>query len=166
MIDQERNEVKEWATVNQGIKMDKVFSLCPQDYDALDKFLPNAVTNGNLVLFLCAGWCGTCISFKDTVSEVQAIFPHVMFVWLDIEDDSAVVGDVDIVNFPTLAVFRHGVPVHYGVSLPHQGVVKRLLNALLNNPVRQVDLPQEVADLPEKILQWLSSNPQETIRKN
>lgn len=135
--------------------MDKVLSLCPEDYDVLSQHFANAALNGNLVLFLCAGWCGTCVSFKEVANELQSMFPQALFVWLDIEDDSAVVGDVDIANFPTLAIFRQAVPVHYGVSLPHQGVVKRLLSALLNNPIRRVDPPQEVAELPEKIMQWL-----------
>lgn len=140
--------------------MDKVFHLTSETRQELGQILPQTLKSGNLVLLLCAGWCGTCASFEDVANDLQARFPEALFIWLDIEDDSVVAGDVDISNFPTLTVFRSGVPVHYGVSLPHQGVVKRLLTAVLNNPIRAVDAPDEVLELPQKLLEWLDSDPQ------
>lgn len=137
--------------------MDKVFHLTPVSRQQLSPILPDVIKSGNLVLLLCASWCGTCSSFSDAADELKAGFPDTLFIWLDIEDDSVVAGDVDITNFPTLAIFRQGVPVHYGVSLPHQGVVKRLLTAVLNNPIRAVDAPEEVIALPQKLLNWLDS---------
>jgi len=75
--------------------------------------------------------------------------PDALFVWLDIEDDSSLAGDVEVDDFPTLAVFRGAVPVHYGVSLPQEQVVARLLAALDRGTPRAVDVPRPVAELPQ-----------------
>jgi thioredoxin reductase (NADPH) len=50
-----------------------------------------------------------------------------MFVWLDIEDDSDICGDVDVENFPTLAIFHGDQLLHFGVSLPQEGNMARLI---------------------------------------
>jgi len=115
----------------------------------------DAYTQGDLVIVLCAAWCGTCKGFEETTEALAQSFPDALFMWLDIEDDAGVAGDIDVLNFPTFAVFRQGVVVHYGVSLPHQGVVKRLLAALFSNPIREEDVPEEVLELPEKIQKYL-----------
>ena len=71
------------------------------------------------------------------------------FVWLDIEDDSAVAGDIEVENFPSLAVFRGAVPVFFGVSEPQHGVIERLLLALVNAPAQTV--PAEVVNLYQRL---------------
>jgi thioredoxin reductase (NADPH) len=101
-----------------------------------------------LVVGLCAAWCGTCREFRVVFERLAELWPDVAFVWLDIEDDSAIAGDIDVENFPTLAVFHHGLPVHFGVSEPSEGVVTRLVNALLTGPSRPASVPREVALLP------------------
>jgi thioredoxin reductase (NADPH) len=52
------------------------------------------------------------------------------FVWLDIEDDSELCGDIDVENFPTLAIYRGDTLLHFGVSLPQEGTVARLVDAM------------------------------------
>ena len=71
-----------------------------------------------LVVGLCAAWCGTCADFSAAFDRLAASRPDAAFVWLDIEDDADVVGDVDVENFPTLAIYERGRPVHFGTSLP------------------------------------------------
>jgi len=103
-----------------------------------------------LVVSLCAAWCDTCAQFRATYERIAAARPGIAFVWLDIEDDSAVCGDVDVENFPTLAIFRGAAPVHYGVSLPHEGTVARLVDALAEHPAAPpgAPAPPAVAALP------------------
>ena len=74
------------------------------------------------------------------------------FVWLDIEDDAAIAGDIDVENFPTLAVYRGNVPVHFGVALPHETTVGRLLDALAVSKGVQRNVPLAVAHLPGEFL--------------
>ena len=76
-----------------------------------------------VVVSFCAAWCDTCGEFRAAYERIAAARPDMRFVWLDIEDDSAVAGDINVENFPTLAVYR-------GVSLPQEGTVARLIDAL------------------------------------
>jgi len=103
-----------------------------------------------VVVSLCAAWCDTCAQFRATYERIAAARPGIAFVWLDIEDDSAVCGDVDVENFPTLAIFRGATPVHYGVSLPHEGTVARLVDALTERSTAPAGAPAPpaVAALP------------------
>ncbi len=98
-----------------------------------------------LVVGLCAAWCGTCREFADTFAALAKRHPERTFVWLDIEDDSAIAGDIDVENFPSLAVFRHKSLVFFGVSEPQEGVVARLLDALKDAPATTA--PDPVLDL-------------------
>jgi len=101
-----------------------------------------------LVVCLCAAWCQTCGEFRDTFDELAKAHPGAGFVWLDVEDDSALVGDIEIENFPTLAVFRGGRPLFYGVTMPQEGVVARTLASLGRDDRVAVEVPEEIAGLP------------------
>ncbi|MGA2549349.1 MAG: thioredoxin family protein [Burkholderiaceae bacterium] len=124
--------------------MSRLLTTSPADASLLARRLGET----RLVIALCAAWCGTCKEFQAVFARIAQKRPDAVFVWLDIEDDSALAGDVDVEDFPTLAVFRDGVPVHFGVSLPQEGVVTRLLSALLEANVPPASVPKEVAELP------------------
>ena len=74
--------------------------------------------------------------------------PAMLFVWLDIEDDHALAGQIDVENFPTLAIYRGDKLLHFGVSLPQQGVVARLIDELATRDEEVADAPPAVRDLP------------------
>ena len=61
-----------------------------------------------LVACLCAQWCGVCRDYAPVMSRTLATLgaPAVHPVWIDIEDDDEVVGDLDVQNFPTLLMLR------------------------------------------------------------
>lgn len=101
-----------------------------------------------VVLALCADWCGTCRDFHPMLERLARTRPEIVFAWADIEDDAEWVGDIDVESFPTLAVFRAGQPLHFGVSQPQEGVVARLLNALAARPAAAAGaVPEAVAAL-------------------
>src|SRR5271163_2030467 len=93
--------------------------------------LGRGLNRGLLVIGLCADWCDTCRDFRPAFGRIASLHPEATFIWLDIEDDSAIAGDVDVENFPTLAVFRDDAPMFFGPTLPQEGVVERLVGALL-----------------------------------
>ena len=68
-------------------------------------------------------------------------------MWLDIEDDADICGDVDIENFPTLAIWRTDTLVFYGVSLPQEGSVARLIDALADEAPPASEEPLAVREL-------------------
>jgi thioredoxin reductase (NADPH) len=111
-----------------------------------------------IVVGLCAAWCGTCREFEETFARLRQSHPQILFVWLDIEDDSALAGDIDVENFPSLAVYRRGKPVFYGVTEPQHGLVERLIMALSDAPEQIV--PEEVANLYQQLLDRRSGSQQ------
>lgn len=105
-----------------------------------------------LVVGFCAAWCNTCAEFRAAFDALADGRPDASFVWLDIEDDADVAGDIDIENFPTIAVYHGDRPLHFGVSLPQRGVVARVLEAL-DASSRTIEADDAVADLPRRLRQ-------------
>lgn len=110
-----------------------------------------------IVIGLCAAWCHTCGEFLPSFERLAEARPDAVFVWLDIEDDSTIVGDVDVENFPSL-VFRGDVPVFFGPTLPQEGVVERLLGALALGAPAAVPVPEAVRSLPAALARLADPN--------
>lgn len=104
-----------------------------------------------LVVCLCAAWCYLCNDFRATLAGLARAHGDVEFVWVDIEDDSELVGDVDIENFPTLAVFRGSTPLFFGVSLPQAAVISRILRSLGDSNAPVAAVPAQIAALPRAL---------------
>ena len=70
-----------------------------------------------VVACLCAAWCDTCRAYRSGFDALAARHPDKHFIWIDIEDESDIVGDIDVENFPTLLIQRGDrfftVPVDY-----------------------------------------------------
>jgi thioredoxin 1 len=99
-------------------------------------------TNGALVLAelaggrpvvacLCAAWCDTCSSYRTVFETLAQRHPQQCFVWIDIEDRSDIVGELDIDSFPTILIQRDDLVAFFGAILPDPGVLQRLLQAQL-----------------------------------
>jgi len=131
--------------------MPAVFTPSPTTAAALHARLGSPI----LVIGLCAAWCDTCREFESSFERLAQTHSQMTFIWLDIEDDSTLAGDIDIENFPTLAVFKEGQPVYFGTTLPQEGVVQRLLLALEENSPQTVAVPAEVAQLPNALLRYV-----------
>ncbi|SDG37631.1 MULTISPECIES: thioredoxin family protein [unclassified Duganella] len=82
-----------------------------------------------IVACLCAAWCGTCATYRATFDELAARHPDKFFLWIDIEDQADVVGDLDVENFPTLLIQHHELVAFFGTMLPDAGVAHRLLQS-------------------------------------
>ncbi len=90
-----------------------------------------------LVACLCAQWCRTCDAYRDTLLHVRdALQPThpgspMRFLWVDIEDESELVGDLDIEDFPTLLLARGDQVLFFGPLLPHAQTLDRLVRGAL-----------------------------------
>ncbi|UOD28333.1 thioredoxin family protein [Massilia violaceinigra] len=82
-----------------------------------------------IVACLCAAWCGTCASYRAAFDDLAARHPDKHFVWIDIEDQAEVVGDLDVDNFPTLLIQRHDMVTFFGTMLPDPALAERLIQA-------------------------------------
>lgn len=85
---------------------------------------------GRWVFGLCADWCGVCKDWRAVFDAAAASHPQDRFVWIDIEDEDELVGDVDIATFPTLMVAGGDRVLFYGPILPSQDLLTRLLASL------------------------------------
>jgi thiol-disulfide isomerase/thioredoxin len=83
-----------------------------------------------LVTCLCAAWCRTCDGYRASFDAVARDFPGWRFVWIDIEDESALVDDYDVNTFPSLLV-GHGLTLCFaGPVTPQPQTLARLLASL------------------------------------
>ena len=82
-----------------------------------------------IVACLCAQWCGTCTTYRATFEELAARHPDKLFVWVDIEDQAEVVGELDIENFPTLLIQQNDNVAFFGTVLPDGGLAHRMVQA-------------------------------------
>jgi thiol-disulfide isomerase/thioredoxin len=85
------------------------------------------------VFCLCAAWCRNCDDYRPTFDAAAAEWAgRGRFHWIDIEDDEALVGEIDVADFPTLLVAADGRPVFLGPLTPQPAVLSRLLRSALD----------------------------------
>ncbi|HEY8099388.1 MAG TPA: thioredoxin family protein [Burkholderiaceae bacterium] len=82
-----------------------------------------------VVACLCAAWCDACRNYRTSFDAWAADHPDKYFIWIDIEDQADVVGDIDVENFPTLLIQRGDIVAFFGTVLPDVKVANRLLTA-------------------------------------
>ena len=63
-------------------------------------------------------------------------FPDARFLWIDIEDDAALVDGVDVETFPTLLIAAGGEPRFFGPLAPHAETLVALVRAHAGEDVR------------------------------
>ena len=88
---------------------------------------PDALT---WVVCLCAQWCGVCRDFRSVVESMALRYPDVRFVWLDIEDQAELVGELDVETFPTLLIADAQGTRFFGAVPPQAQNLSRLLDSL------------------------------------
>ncbi len=96
-----------------------------------------------LIASLCAAWCNTCEAYQATFKTLSEQHPALPFVWIDIEDNADLVGDLDIENFPTLLIQNQNTICFLGTVLPDINVAARIIRTHLiqtkisrsNNPL-------------------------------
>lgn len=85
--------------------------------------------DGWVIACLCAAWCDTCCGYRSGFDELAARHPDQRFVWIDIEDQADIVGDIDVENFPTLLIQRGDTVAFFGTVLPDARLAERLVQA-------------------------------------
>ena len=93
---------------------------------------------GLLVACLCAEWCDTCGAYRTGFEAMRQEFPLHRFIWIDIEDQSDLVNNLEVENFPTLLVANGEQLLFAGTMLPHIEHLRRLLQTLNTQPEAQL----------------------------
>ncbi len=99
---------------------------------------------------LCAAWCDTCAEFRSALASRRP-GRKCSSSGSTIEDDADLCGDIDVENFPTLAIYRGASLLHYGVSLPQEGAVARLVDEVAARAEPMKDAPEPVRALPRAL---------------
>jgi thioredoxin 1 len=86
--------------------------------------------DGRWVFGLCAQWCGVCRDWLAVFDAAALRHPRDRFVWVDVEDQDQLVGDLDIETFPTLLVGTSDQVLFFGTILPSPELLTRLLASL------------------------------------
>ena len=82
-----------------------------------------------LVACLCAQWCHVCRDWRAGFDALAARFLDARFVWVDVEDQAAQLGDFEPDDFPVLALQR-GARLLYCATLPQQAATwQRVIDA-------------------------------------
>ena len=104
-----------------------------------------------IVACLCAAWCGTCGSYRPAFDALAARHPDKVFVWIDIEDQADVVGELDVENFPTLLVQRGETVAFFGTVLPDAAIAERMVQAQISHSDEEL---VRLAQSSEQRRQW------------
>ena len=101
---------------------------------------------------LCAQWCGVCRDYRAFVTAQQAQSDQ-SWVWVDVEEHSDALGDLDVENFPTLLVTQGSTLRFLGTVLPQPEVALRLVQSLVQGNT------YAVPELDEEVVQALGQLP-------
>jgi thioredoxin 1 len=98
------------------------------------------------VVCLCADWCHNCRAYQPLFDSLQSQFAGTArFAWVDIEDESEVVGEVEVENFPTLLLLRGKTPLFLGPLTPQAGVLTQLVQTGLDGRLQALGGAAECA---------------------
>lgn len=122
--------------------------LVPDNFKQLAAAL---ATDKLVVACLCAAWCDVCKQYRAGFDALAALHPEQQFVWIDIEDQADLVGDLDVENFPTILMQQGDTVAFYGTMLPEPRQVSRLLQAQLERSAGE--LQRESLSTPQR-QQW------------
>src|SRR4249920_1646963 len=81
-----------------------------------------------LVACLCAEWCGSCRDYRAVFESLAATAPPgTRFLWIDIEDEADLVGEMDVENFPSLLIARGEDVLYLGPVTPQANAAAALV---------------------------------------
>jgi thioredoxin 1 len=81
-----------------------------------------------LVSCFCAEWCSSCREYRETFRRVEQQYPDVRFLWIDIEDQPDLIGDISVEDFPTVMIAAGAEPRFFGPLTPQPEVLTRLVS--------------------------------------
>jgi thiol-disulfide isomerase/thioredoxin len=110
-------------------------TLEPDNYASLSESLTD---DSWIVACLCAAWCNACRDYRPGFFEAAERHPNAHFVWIDIEDQADVVGELDVDNFPTLLIQRGDLVTFYSPVHPDARQAERLLLAQSEQSVEEL----------------------------
>ena len=109
-----------------------------------------------LIACLCAHWCDVCGAYQATFARLAARQPALRFIWIDIEDQAELVGQMDVENFPTLLMQRGDIVSFFGPLAPDARIVEAVLSAQLRKTT--IELTLESQSTPQRRAWQMENN--------
>ena len=103
------------------------------------------------VVCLCASWCGVCRDYRVLFNALAQAHAEVRFVWVDVEDEEDLAGDLDVETFPTLLIADGRQARFLGPLLPLVPVLARLLASLQDAPAPQAAVSAQAQAVFERV---------------
>ncbi|MDB5838824.1 MAG: thioredoxin family protein [Herminiimonas sp.] len=133
------------------------------ELDNRTRLLETLTGDAWMVACLCAAWCDVCRQYRAGFDAFAARHPDKHFVWIDIEDQADVVGDLDVENFPCLLIQRGDTVAFFGTVLPDWRQANRLLEAQVEKS--EVELKAEATGSKERMTWQENCNLRDRIRQ-
>jgi thioredoxin 1 len=111
------------------------------------------------VVSLCAAWCGVCREWQPLFDAQARAHPHLRFAWVDIEDESDALGEVDVETFPTVLVAKGDDVLFLGPIPPSAPQFARLLARLQAQPEPAPGLAAHARGLFERLRKQVLARP-------
>jgi hypothetical protein len=92
-----------------------------------------------------------CRDYQSRFAQVEARFPGVQFLWVDVEDDADLLHPLDVENFPTLLIAVGNEPRFLGPLTPQAETLERMIRIQLEDPSAPVIADPAMADLVRRI---------------
>jgi thioredoxin 1 len=96
---------------------------------------PPGHQNRPRLVCLCAAWCQTCVGYRSVFEAVAHRLRGGGVLldtrWIDIEDDSDLIGELDVETFPTVLLYRADGVLFLGTLTPQASVLERVVRAAL-----------------------------------
>ena len=109
-----------------------------------------------LVACFCAAWCRTCDDYVRVLDALKVQYAgQVDFAWIDIENQSDVLDNIDVENFPTLLMSDAQHVYFWGTVLPHTATASRLIDRVLSGDIRAIHAP-DILQLDQRLRSFLS----------
>jgi thioredoxin 1 len=98
-----------------------------------------STSTGLLVACLCADWCYICGEYRSVFDALRGeLGAQAACVWVDIEDDEQVLGNVDVDDFPTLLIARGDAVLHFGPVMPRHDAALRIVQRAQRGELRTI----------------------------
>ncbi len=120
-------------------------TLEPDNYQSVSDSLTD---ESWIVACLCAEWCGTCRGYRAGFDQMAERHPDKHFIWIDIEDQAEVVGELDVENFPTMLIQRGDIVTYFATVLPDHRQLERLLASMAEQS--EEELKRQAASSEER----------------
>ena len=119
--------------------------LVPDNFSQLSA----ALASGRwVVACLCAARCDVCKQYRSGFDALAGQYPQHQFVWIDIEDQADLVGDLDVENFPTILIQKDDIVAFYGTMMPEPRLIARMMETQLTRS--EGELRREASSTPER----------------